>query len=210
MVFLVSIMWKMTFAHTIEEYHAGKESVEIAKLKEHQMQNAEKATLKKIIIENKKKIKQYLGYRVLEKQKIKRHFHHVGLDIGPNKKPYAKVPKISSESVNFLIKTSQAMAEVKEYVKPAIVNTSITKTGKILKSPFEPFSDNPFFRRFFGDRFSYPKQPGMRKTVSLGSGVIVSSDGYILTNNHVIRDANKSPASYAEGFLLQAWESEPS
>lgn len=190
-VFLVSIMWKITFAHTIEDYHAGKEPVEIAKFKEHQMQKAEKTTFKKNITKNKEKVKQYLRYRVLEEQKIKGQFHHLAFDTGPDRRYYANESVISSESVDFLTKTSQAMTEVTEFVKPTIVNISITKTEKILKGPFEPFFDNPFFRRFFGDRFSYPKQPGMHKTASLGSGVIVSSDGYILTNDHVIRDADE-------------------
>ena len=104
--------------------------------------------------------------------------------------PYAYAePKISQQSIDILSKTGQAIAEIVEEVKPAIVNISSTKTIKTQKRS-EPFFNDPFFRRFFGDE--WPSQsPKERKTMSLGSGVIVDSKGYILTSSHVIQGADE-------------------
>lgn len=81
---------------------------------------------------------------------------------------------------------------VKE-VGPAVVNISTERTTTVRQMPF-PFqfgpNNNPFgrdFEFFFGPQGSVPQQ---RKQTSLGSGFIISDDGYIVTNNHVIEGAD--------------------
>jgi serine protease Do len=100
---------------------------------------------------------------------------------------YAVEATISKESVDILTKVGQATAEIVDAVRPAIVNISTTRTVK-LQGGGDQFFDDPFFRRFFGDRFQTPKE---RKSLGLGSGVIVDAGGYILTANHVIQGADE-------------------
>ncbi len=72
---------------------------------------------------------------------------------------------------------------------PAVVNIHSSKVVKQRAGSMNPFQSDPFFRQFFGDQFGQG-QPQAQKEESLGSGVIVTTDGTIVTNNHVIDGAS--------------------
>lgn len=80
---------------------------------------------------------------------------------------------------------------------PAVVNIY---TSKEIKTPRHPFLDDPLFRQFFGDRLEEEPQ----RAASLGSGVIVSPKGYILTNHHVVEAADEIEVALADGKKLRA------
>jgi serine protease Do len=74
---------------------------------------------------------------------------------------------------------------------PAVVNISSTKVVKQQNNVPNLFFDDPFFHQFFGDQFNQQNaQPQTEREYSLGSGVIVNPNGYILTNNHVVSEAS--------------------
>lgn len=88
--------------------------------------------------------------------------------------PIKEVPKD-------ILATQQAFISLAQQVTPCVVNIS-TVSKKKLVQPFYQFS--PFFDDLFGGQ-----QPRYRRDTSLGSGFLINRDGYILTNDHVVRDA---------------------
>ena len=81
---------------------------------------------------------------------------------------------------------------------PAVVNVH---TAKIITRQIHPLLNDPIFKRFFGERF---KNSRKEVETSLGSGVLISEQGYILTNNHVIAGAIEIQVLLADGRTAHA------
>jgi serine protease Do len=93
-------------------------------------------------------------------------------------------------------------ADVVKEVTPAVV--TIRVEGRARVSPTQ-FQDDDLLRRFFGDQFgTTPRRMPAPRTRGLGSGVVVTSDGYLLTNHHVIDGASDIRVEFTDGRSLAA------
>jgi serine protease Do len=107
----------------------------------------------------------------------------------------SSIEAVNRQQVNNDITSSRhnAITETVSKVSSAVVGINVTEIREF-KDPFgDMFGNDPFFRQFFGDR-SYKQE-----VHGLGSGFIISDDGYIITNDHVIGGASKVVISLTNG-----------
>ena len=91
------------------------------------------------------------------------------------------------------------VAKIARELSPAVVNIDVEA---MVTRPVHPFADDPFFRQFFGEEFRR-----FSRTVPMkgrGSGFIVSREGHILTNNHVVDGADKITVTFSDGKVHEA------
>jgi Do/DeqQ family serine protease len=118
--------------------------------------------------------------------------------------PQAAAPQAATAPAPARMATGgrDSYADVVKEVTPAVV--TIRVEGRARVSPTQ-FQDDDLFRRFFGDQFgTTPRRMPAPRTRGLGSGVVVTSDGYLLTNHHVIDGASDIRVEFSDGRTFAA------
>ncbi|HWP81756.1 MAG TPA: trypsin-like peptidase domain-containing protein [Bacteroidota bacterium] len=106
----------------------------------------------------------------------------------------------SQSSQDLAVSRQNAITRAVAKVSPAVVGINVIEVREyVLRDPFyQFFGDDPFFRRFFGDRTFRQQVKG------LGSGFVISPDGYIITNDHVAGNAKEITVTMTNGQRMRA------
>ncbi len=109
----------------------------------------------------------------------------------------------AEKGTTLLEQISEAFAQLADKAKPATVSIkcTISSSQQEYPTPFDMYGDD-FFRRFFGQQPGFPQQP--QQQVAGGSGFLISADGFIVTNNHVIKDATQITVTLNDGREYEA------
>jgi serine protease Do len=116
----------------------------------------------------------------------------------PTAPPAVSSPGTASPS------TPGSFSQLAARLSPMVVNVKVVKVEKVGSFPSLPQGEMPdgpfkeFFDRFFQDMPNMPRNPHMPRVQGAGSGVIISKDGYVLTNNHVIDGAKEVTVTLAD------------
>ena len=110
---------------------------------------------------------------------------------------------VSAPIANAIAGGRDSYADVVNIVSPAVVTVHAAGRARVSETQFQGPED--FFGQFFSQRGpGMPRQMPRQRQNALGSGVVVTSDGYILTNNHVVEDADDVSVDFVDGRTLTA------
>jgi serine protease Do len=109
----------------------------------------------------------------------------------------------ADNGLEVLRQTSKAFTEVAKKATPAVVSVQVEKVFEVDSEQGSPYGyhspfDNEFFERFFGRKY-HKNQPQQHRQVGQGSGTIITADGYIITNNHVVEGADRIKVTLSDG-----------